>query len=128
MCAFHVYFWLIIPCITCLPDFNECTVSIIKSTPWYVIKNSLPEIWDKVAEIMSAKFKSIWLPNPTINYVGENEQIKFSPTLCKYFTVADLPCCGMHVYRQCFYTHIGGISRRLGVFHNVINSNYTRQT
>ena len=37
----------------------------------------LPEIWDKMAETMRI---TIWRPNPTVKYVGENKNIKFSPT------------------------------------------------
>ena len=63
------------------------------------------------------------------------QNIKFSPTLCKYFTVADFDIsCGIH--EQYFYTNIGRISPRLGgsregctifyvfvVLHNIIHRN-----
>ena len=55
---------------------------------------------------------SIWQPNPTIKYIGENKNIKFSPTLCKYFTVADFDIsCG--IYEQYVCTNIGRIFPRL---------------
>ena len=63
------------------------------------------------------------------------QDIKFFPTLCKYFTVADFDIsCGIH--EQYFYTNIGRISSRLGgsregcmifyvfvVLHNIIHRN-----
>ena len=79
--------------------------------------------------------KSIWRPNPTIKYIGENRNIKFSPTSCKYFTVAELDTIS-GIYDQYFHTNIGNISSRFGgsrdgcmivcefdVFYNVIHSN-----
>ena len=82
-----------------------------------------------------ANYNSIWRPSPTLKYIRENKNIKFSPALCKYFTVAvfDISC---GIYKQYFYTNIRRISPRLGgyrdgcmifyvfvVFHSVIYSN-----
>ena len=51
----------------------------------------------------------IWRPNPTIRYIGENENIKFSPTctLCKYFTVSEFDISS-GIYEQHFYPNKGG--------------------
>ena len=60
-----------------------------------------------------AHIAPIWRPNLTINYIGVYKNIKFSPTLCKYFIVAELDNSS-DVYKQYLYTKIANISPRLG--------------
>ena len=55
----------------------------------------------------------MWQPNPTIKYIGENKNFKFSPTLCKYFTVSEFDI-SRGIYKQHVYTNVGSISLRLG--------------
>ena len=61
-------------------------------------------IWDKMAEINYANYNSLWRPNPTIKYIGVNKNIKFSPTLCKYFAVSEFDISS-GIYEQYFYKH-----------------------
>ena len=51
-----------------------------------------------------ANYNSLWRPNPTIKYIGVNKNIKFSPTLCKYFAVSDFDISSA-IYEQYFYKH-----------------------
>jgi hypothetical protein len=55
----------------------------------------------------------IWQPNLTINYIGVYKNIKFTPTLCKYFIAAELDHSN-DIYKQYLYTKIAKISPPLG--------------
>ena len=73
-------------------------------------------------------------------YTEENKNIKFPPTLRKYFTVAEFDISS-GIYEQYFYTNIGRISPRLDgsrdgcmfvwefdMFHNVIHNNQVKHS
>jgi hypothetical protein len=47
----------------------------------------------------------IWRPNFTINSIGIDKNIKFSPTLMEYFMVAELDN-SRHMNRECLYIKI----------------------
>ena len=79
-----------------------------------------------------ANYNLIWRPNPTVKYIGENENTKFSPTLCKYFTVSVFDISS-GIYEQYFCTNIGMIVYvyvvhemlnfcKFNMFHNVLFS------
>ena len=51
-----------------------------------------------------ANYNSLWRPNPTIKYIRVNKNIKFSPTLRKYFAVSEFDISS-GIYEQYLYKH-----------------------